>query len=281
MHLILIDNSERSSCPCAKHKMNITQFNDALVSLVEFAAANNNHIEKKDVELYFKNIITDDSMYNSIYSYLKENKITIDDIDNEEITPLPNFTNDEKEVEQFVPDDDISISLDMYNDELNSLGPISEEEKISLVNQLCSGDSSVSSRLAEVYLPKVVEIAKKFSGKGLPLSDLIQEGNIGLIIGISEFDKEAYEFDAYIIAKIDSAIDEAVNAQISAKRVGSHLADRMNNLDDISRDLTEKLGHAPSVEELALEMNISKEEVETIIQTSLNVLSVNPEDEAE
>jgi len=84
-----------------------------------------------------------------------------------------------------------------------------------------------------------------------------------------------------LIAKIDSAIDEAVNAQISAKRVGSHLADRMNNLDDISRDLTEKLGHAPSVEELALEMNISKEEVETIIQTSLNVLSVNPEDEAE
>lgn len=264
--------------------MNKTQFNEALVSLVEYASANANHITKKDVEIYFKDILTDEKMYDAIFAYLKESKISIDDMDeniiddssdvNESNTYNKDFT-----TKNVVESEEELEFLEMYKHDIENIEPLSSDEKLNLISQLKNKDSLAMAKLTENLLSTVHRIALNNRGRGLTLGDLIQEGNIGLILGLSEFEGETSEFDPFIENKITEAIDEAVNIQISSERIGSHLANRMNNLDDISRDLTEKLGHAPSISELSSEMNISEDEVDTIIRTSLNVLSVNQAEE--
>lgn len=265
--------------------MDRTQFNEALVSLVEYAAANANHVSKKDVDIYFKEILSDESMYDAIYSYLKENKISIDDMDNDAIEPLPNaFTSANEASESFAvknteeSEEELEF-IEMYKNEMDNIEPLSNEERNRLILLLKEKDAVATARLTEDCLSMVHDIATKNKGRGLTLGDLIQEGNVGLILGLSEFDGEISDFFSFISGKISEAIDDAINMQISSERVGSHLADRMNNLDDLSKNLTEKLGHAPSVKELAEEMNISEDEVDTIIRTSLNVLSVEQADE--
>lgn len=301
--------------------MDKTQFNEALVSLIEYASANANHVSKKDIELHFKEILTDESMYNAIYSYLKESKISIDDVADSEIPSLGNTAPDISDSElsgsnlsdsspsdpafsisdnkasdssilgSFSPanvvesDQELAV-LEMYKNDMNNIAQLSDEEKTELIELLLAGDSLAMAKLTEGYLYMVHETATHFRGKGLTLGDLIQEGNIGLMLALSEYSNTSSEgvvdvpaFEAFLESKIKESLDDAINIQISSERIGSHLADRMNSLDTLSRDLTEKLGHAPSVKELAEEMNISEDEVDTIIRTSLNVLSVEQAEE--
>lgn len=285
--------------------MDKTQFNEALVSLIEYAGANANHVFKQDIELHFKEILTDDSMYTAIYSYLKESKIVIDDIDDSDIPPLGNntidisdsanydLTNDNSKADisnistlsNVVESENELAMLEMYKNDMDTIERLSDSEKIQLLEQLLSGDSLAMVKLTEGYLYLVHEISTHFKGKGLTLGDLIQEGNIGLMLALSEysntFSNEAINittFDSFLERKIRETINDAINMQISSERISSHLAERMNSLDSLSRELTDKLGHAPTVQELAKEMNISEDEVDTIIRTSLNVLSVEQSD---
>lgn len=257
--------------------MDRAKFNEALTSLVEYAAANANHVSKKDIAIYFQDILTEESMYDAVYAYLKESKIVIDDIETTEEVAEEAPVTPSKVVES---EEELAF-IEMYKNDMANIVPISDAEKKSLITKVTSGDSMAMATLTEAYLPLVHEIALTYQGKGLTLGDLIQEGNIGLMLAIPEFTGHAQEFDSFVRGKIEEAIDEAINMQISSERISSHLADRMNRLDDISRELTEKLGHAPSIEELANEMNLSEDEVETIIRTSLNVLTVSAEETEE
>lgn len=290
--------------------MDKTQFNEALVSLIEYAAANANHVSKKDIELHFKEILTDESMYTAIYSYLKESKITIDDVDDSQIptynkavagtaTDTSDTMNDDSDISNStantsnmqtitntVESEEELAVIEMYKNDMANIEPLTDEDKSKLIKQLVNGDSLAAAKLTEGYLFLAHQIATSYRGRGLNLSDLIQEGNIGLMLALSEYNEDASDdstiitqFEAFLKAKISESLEEAISMQVNSERIGSHLAERMNSLDNLSRDLTEKLGHAPSVKELAWEMNISEEEVDTIIRTSLNVLSVEQSDE--
>lgn len=89
------------------------------------------------------------------------------------------------------------------------------------------------------------------------------------------------EFAVYVDDAIRNTLNLVINDQINEDRVGEHLANRMNELDEISRDLTELLGRAPTFEELAKKMGITEDEVETIVKTSLNVLNAGDSQDAE
>ncbi|MBE5957375.1 MAG: hypothetical protein E7254_00725 [Lachnospiraceae bacterium] len=285
--------------------MNQTQFNEALTSLVEYAAANANHVSKKDIEIYFGDIIEDEAMYAPIYNYLRESKIAIDDLDEGEISGInvnmdenastPENTNsDGYDVENKDNESSITASLskkvaseeelkfiEMYKNDMANIKSLESAERKALIENMKQGDAAAMATLTEDCLSIVHEIATNFTGRGLTLGDLIQEGNIGLMLCLPEFTGETEDFDNYVREKVSEAIDEAISIQVNSERISSHLAQRMNSLDDISKELTEKLGHAPSIEELSEEMHISTDEVETIIRTSLNVLTVSGENAGE
>ncbi|MFQ9514542.1 MAG: sigma-70 domain-containing protein [Eubacterium sp.] len=254
-------------------------FNEALASLVEFASAKGNEITSDDVKLYFKDLIEDESQYKFIYDYLAINKIkvegfvpTIDEAICEDA--VSQDTIPEKTSALMESEEELSF-IQMYMSELEAIPPVDDHDKSVLISRLLDGDTSVVDKLVECHLSLVAEIAGTYRGKGVTFGDLIQEGNIGLMLGLSEYHSDAGNFDIFIRNKITGAIEETVNAQINSDRIGRHLADKLNQLDTVTKNLSEKLGRVPEIQELAEAMGITKDEVSLLLKTSLDTLSVN------
>ncbi|MCR5737414.1 MAG: sigma-70 family RNA polymerase sigma factor [Eubacterium sp.] len=262
-------------------------FNDALVSLVEYASAQGNQLSKQEIQNHFKELTLDDNQYELIYSYLAANKITVEGFEETEnnafseapVTPDESETSESLEIpEETSPlkesQEELSF-IDMYLKELEAIPPADADEKATLLQKLSVGNQDVVNRLVELHLNLVAEAAQKKRGKGVTFGDLIQEGNMGLIQAISEFHESEESFDAYLEKAIDAALDQAISNQVSSDRIGQHLANKLNQLDKATKDLSEKLGRVPEISELAEEMGITEEETSLLLKTSLDTLSVN------
>lgn len=264
---------------------NKTRFNHALTALVAFSATKGNEITMEDVKMHFKDIIEDDSQYQFIYDYLSINKIrvkgftptsffddTLEDVSSnvqlsdKEFSNTPHKLNESEEELSFI---------EMYKSDMKNIIPLSVDEKLELTEALLLGDTSVTERLIEGNLSVVAQIAENYRGQGVTFGDLIQEGNIGLMLAISEFHNNSGDFDTFIRKKISIAIENTINEQINSDRVGQHLADKLNILDKTTNELSEKLGRVPDIEELSEAMGIEQEEVSLLLKTSLDTLSIH------
>ena len=251
-------------------------FNEALTSLVDFAAANANHVTMDDVKLYFKDLIDDDSQYQFIYDYLALNKVEIEGF----TPPANNPSADEAisetaSVSNHVESEEELSFIKMYMEEMEALPNLSKDEEADLIDKLLAGDTSVSSKIVEANLSLVAKIAEGHRGKGVNFGDLIQEGNVGLMLAVSDYTESVGDFHSFISGRIEDAIKNTVNVQINSDRIGQHLADKLNRLDEVTKNLSEKLGRVPELDELAKAMNISKDEASILLKTSLDTLSVN------
>ena len=256
---------------------NRTKFNSTLSTLVDYATANGNKITKKDITDCFKDIISDDKMYEPIYAYLTSKKIVVED-----------YTDHDGKAEEFIPalepdlsgikiSEEAAMFLDMYKKDLEAIPPLAADEKNVLIAELILGKESAAERLIEAHLQTVLGIAYEYTDREVPVNDLIQEGNIGLINAILSYDA-SIDFDEYIYMHIKQEIEAALDEQISSDRIGTHLAESANRLDAVSKALSEEFGREPSVSELAEHMCISEDEVERILKFSLNALTVDGAD---
>lgn len=257
-----------------------TMFNEALAKLVSYATAHDNLITMEDVKSFFNGLIDDDSQYKLIYDYLSINKIEIkgftpsdDNIfdDSHGMNAiLENIAKDENGQSQEETD-----FIKMYMDDMDALQTVSDVEQAALVNKLIAGDASASTPLVESKLKKVADIAKKYCGKGVTFGDLIQEGNLELMVAVSEYTKECGDFNNYIDKRIEQGIRNVINSQINSDRIGQHLADKLNQLDNTTSKLSKELGRVPEISELADAMGITEDEASLLLKTSLDTLSVN------
>ena len=257
-----------------------TMFNEALAKLVSYATAHDNLITMEDVKYFFNGLIDDDSQYKLIYDYLSINKIEI-----KGFTPSDDNIFDDSHgmnaISENIAKDENGQSqeetdfIKMYMDDMDALQTVSDVEQAALVNKLIAGDASASTPLVESKLKKVADIAKKYCGKGVTFGDLIQEGNLELMVAVSEFTKECGDFNNYIDKRIEQGIRNVINSQINSDRIGQHLADKLNQLDNTTSKLSKELGRVPEISELADAMGITEDEASLLLKTSLDTLSVN------
>ncbi len=129
----------------------------------------------------------------------------------------------------------------------------------------------------------VISVAKKYMGRGVPFLDLIQEGNIGLIRATKKFDyRRGHKFSTYATWWIRQAVTRAIADQGRTIRVPVHMGDQINKLLRIQHQLTQRLGREPTVDELAVALDVPPKKVENMIQVARRPLSLEtPTDDEE
>ena len=162
----------------------------------------------------------------------------------------------------------------MYQKELGEIAPCSEEEQRELLARLLTGDLSVASRLIEGNLFRVPGIAEEFDGAAVPLSDLVQEGNMALTMAVGDYsDGNCGEFVPYIEEEIRRAMREAVQDQGRSDQTAQRVLERVELLNRTSEELARELGREPKLEELAQRMSLSEDEVRDVMKMTLEALS--------
>ena len=196
----------------------------------------------------------------------------------EEETELPLL--DEEQIGRL--EDELSaegVALDdpvkTYLKEIGRVPLLAAEEEAALARAAQAGDEDARRRLSEANLRLVVSVAKRYAGRGLPFLDLIQEGNLGLIKAVEKFDyTKGYKFSTYATWWIRQAITRAIADQARTIRIPVHMVETINKVIRVSRQLLQELGHDPSPEEIAAEMDMPVDKVREILKIAQEPVSL-------
>lgn len=264
------------------------QFHEALSFLVESAAINSGVLTTDEIKSALNGLIEDESMYQLVYDYLAENKITIQGY-------LP-YTKKDKEIPEDISISDIDVStvsednkeqgfVEMYLKDIMSARNLSDEEEHLLLKSYLSDhlNNDILNELTESNLKIVPPLAEEFRNKGVSFGDLLQEGSLGLIEGIMTYrgSSSLNEFHEHITSAIKNAMNDAVLEQNASSRISTHAADRANELDRASVALSKELDRTPTLGELAKYLSLPEDEVERIMKMSLNALTIDERTEGD
>lgn len=170
----------------------------------------------------------------------------------------------------------IEDSVQVYLKSIGKVKLLKGYEEIDLARRVAIGDEAAKKKLVQANLRLVVSIAKKYQGRGLPLLDLIQEGNVGLIRAAEKFDPErGYKFSTYATWWIRQGVTRAIADKSRTIRVPVHMVETINALRKATRTLSQELGRRPTIPELSLELGVSTQKVEDILKANRTPVSLD------
>ena len=195
----------------------------------------------------------------------------LDELDEIEEVTEEEIADTDAMADSFSTDDPVR----MYLKEIGKVSLLTAEEEIELAHRMAEGDEEAKKRMAEANLRLVVSIAKRYVGRGMLFLDLIQEGNMGLIKAVEKFDyTKGFKFSTYATWWIRQAITRAIADQARTIRIPVHMVETINKVIRVSRQLLQELGHDPSTEEIAAEMNLPVEKVRDILKIAQEPVSL-------
>ncbi len=169
-----------------------------------------------------------------------------------------------------------SQSLEKYLQEIGKVDLITPEEEVSLAIKIKQGDERALEKLTKANLRFVVSVAKQYQNQGLSLSDLINEGNLGLIKAAQRFDEtRGFKFISYAVWWIRQSILQALAEQSRIVRLPLNKVGLTNKINKAYSQLEQEYQREPSAEELAMVLEINTEEVETTLGVAARHVSVD------
>jgi len=173
----------------------------------------------------------------------------------------------EEEEEKAEYHDEGQDAIKLYLKEIRVANLLSFKEEQELAGRIAQGDEEARARMIESNLRLVVNIGKRYMNRGLPFSDIIEEGNIGLIKAVEKFKAEkGFRFSTYASWWIKQSIERALVNQTRTIRLPVHISEEINSFVKVVRRLVQNLKREPTVEEIAAEMNYAPDQVKNIMQ---------------
>ena len=187
-------------------------------------------------------------------------------------------TIEKKDVETKIQDD-VPSNLDatqLYLGEIGFSPLLTAEEEVYFSRLALKGDEPSRKRMIESNLRLVVKIARRYNNRGLPLLDLIEEGNLGLIRAVEKFDPErGFRFSTYATWWIRQTIERAIMNQTRTIRLPIHVVKELNIYLRTARELVQKLDHEPTAEDIAQELDVPVESVTKMLRLNERIASVD------
>jgi len=167
-------------------------------------------------------------------------------------------------------------SLQSYLQAIGQVALLTREEEVTLARKIQKGNKKARAQMIQANLRLVVKIAKDYAGYGLPLADLISEGNLGLIRAVEKFDPtKGTKFSTYASWWIKQSVRRALANQSKTIRLPVHVVDKLNRINRIHSQLTEELGREPDEHELSEELDISSGKISMLRQAAQQTLSLD------
>lgn len=242
-------------------------FRELLAEIRKTAAQGGGRIARARVQELLLPMGLSDGQMDLVYDYLVQNRIHVTDgedaahavPDGEPLQGLPLERED-------------ADYLSMYLDDLKLLPVYTEEQQSKIREQALQGEKNAMERLIHIYLPRVVDVARLYTGQGLILEDLIGEGNIGLAAGVEILQclDLAEEVDGFLMKMVMDAMESAVAAQFEANEFDNKILERVNDIHEKARELSEELRRKVTPAELAQELDITKDEVREALRYAGN-----------
>lgn len=258
------------------------QFSDKLQELLQYAAEKGQKIFYDEVMDFFAADDLDGEEFDAILDCLDAHKITVEnpvrELDDVQESSLSGDRERWENVDWDFSAPESSSTQDpvrMYLKEIGKVPLLSAEEEIRLAREAEAGDEQAKKKLAESNLRLVVSIAKHYTGRGMQLLDLIQEGNLGLIKAVDKFDyTRGYKFSTYATWWIRQSITRAIADQSRTIRIPVHMVETINRIIRTSRQMVQELGREPSVEELADRLGLAPDRVADILKNTQDPVSL-------
>ena len=244
--------------------MNQVEFARVLQQLKDTARLQENMLTSEQIQEAFDSLSLTEEQMGLIHEYLNKSNIGID-------APSDSDAN--------LTSEDTSY-LNMYLEELKDLPEVTDGERRAVMMSALAQDSSACSKLTEIFLPQVVEIAKLYAGQGALVEDLIGEGNVALSMGVTMLDcvESIDEIDGFLAKMIMDAMEEYISDDTDSHQAGEKVLDKVNLVNDKSKEMAEELLRKVTVEELAQEMQLDEEEIREAIRLSANHMEYIEED---
>lgn len=242
-------------------------FREGLAEMRRVAEGKYNHITVADILSCFPDRQLTRHEIGLIYQYAKEEHIIIEDYRPHDTrsVPLgkPKLTGEEKAYFQ------------MYLSDLAKIPACSEDEEEMLLSRLADGDETVINRLVEGHLRQVLQMARNHAGRGVPIGDLVQEGNMELLLAAQDIVSGSAQilqggFREYADTRVQRAMRAMIREQAGHDRAGERMAHETNALLAATMELEEELGREATLAELARKVSLPEDKVEELVRISLN-----------
>lgn len=201
------------------------------------------------------------------------------DFDPEAITPIESDIEQSSSTQSKEDYDASNRNLDatqIYLSEIGFSPLLTAEEEVLYARRSLRGDEVARKRMIESNLRLVVKISRRYSNRGLALLDLIEEGNLGLIRAVEKFDPErGFRFSTYATWWIRQTIERALMNQTRTIRLPIHVVKELNIYLRTARELSQRLDHEPTAEEIAAELDKPVDDVNKMLRLNERISSVD------